>query len=141
MSTLTLTYPDIGRFADFEATRVALPRLGGMSLNETFEETLVHFEGDTQPTPFAGEGIPRAWALSVRFALAEHATMNSLIALFRSANAAADRRLMIRMNAFTVADLNPIEVVTVSAFAATPAGGRVWDVAFTANTVSYSVAV
>ena len=141
MPYLALPKPDIGRFVDFEATRVELPRLGGQSLNETYDETLELFEGDDQPTPFGGQGAPRAWALAIRFSKDEHQDLADLVALLRLARSSSDRRLMLRTNAFTVEYLNAVEVVTIAAFTTTPASGRAWDFSCVANTVAYTVAV
>jgi hypothetical protein len=142
MASLDLAAADIGRFADFEATRVVLPRLSGWQPAQAFEEALVGpFEGDLYQTAFGGTGEPRSHQLTVRFRSDEHQTMADLIALFVAAHRSADRRLLLRQNSFLVGDLNPIEVITVATYTPTYVSGQVWDLVFTATSVEYTVEV
>lgn len=138
---VALELPDIGLFSDFEATRVELPRMSGQQRTDTFEATTVRFEGDVAPTPFAGEGEDRVYALMVRYSQDEHSQLADLLDLFRTAHRAADQRIMVRPNAYAFGDLNEIEVGIVAGEVASPAGGRAWDVTFTFTTVKYSLEV
>ena len=141
MSYVTLAKPDIALFSNVSGTRVVLPRMSGQGRKRTFEQSSVRFEGDNCDTTFRGQGRGRQYSLRVRFTGAEHATMASLLALFDMAQDAADGRLQLRTNAFSVAGLNPLEVVTVSEIDEQPVGGLAWDVSFTASTVEYTLAV
>lgn len=141
MPAIELTQADIALFADPDTTRVILPRVTALQRTRTFDQAFVRFEGDQHPTPFRGEGRPRTIPVTCRFLDSEHATAAALIALFEAAQDAPDPRILIRVPVGLVADLNAIEVVTVSEVTETLVDGRAIDVAFTANTVAYTIEV
>ena len=141
MATPVLANADIALFTDPAGTRVVLPRVKSQTDGRPKEQTIVRFEGHALETQFRGEGQPRSYQLTVRFLAAEHATMGALLALFDTAHAASDGRLLLRLNAFNVADLNPIEAITVENPTRSPVGGQAWDVSFVAHAVEFSLAV
>lgn len=141
MPSVILANADLALFSDPNGTRVVLPRVKAQARNRSFQQTVVQFEGDSQPTQFRGVARPRSYGMTARFLSAEHSTMNSLLALFESAFDAADGRLLLRTNAFLVTGLNPIEAIVAADVAETPVGGQAWDVSWTAQTVKFSLAV
>lgn len=142
MSELVLARSDIGRFVDFEATRVELPRLYAQALTRAFDvsfEVFEEVEAPALPTPFTGPGGSRSWALTVRYFADEHAEMRALQQLVAAAHASPDPRLLLRPNTFLDADLNAVEVVVVAGDALVPVEGQIWDFTCTATAVVYTV--
>lgn len=143
MAAVVLARPDVGLFADFEASRVELPRMSSMVPTREREAALVRFDGDREPTPFAGEGTARSTPIVVRFWAREHAIMDALLDLFAAAHAGEGQRVMVRPNAFAVGALNGILVGTVAGDVATPVdgGAGAWDVAWTLASTRYTLEV
>lgn len=141
MGGIVLAKPDLALFSDVEATRVTIPRLRGISRTRRFDQTLVRFEGDEQPTPFRGEGRPRTYPLVARYFANEHDDLAALLALFELAQDAPDPRMLLRITAGLVPELNAIEVVVVSEITDTFVPGQAVDVSWTASTVAYTIEV
>lgn len=141
MPYLSLPTPDLALFTDVEATRIAIPHLVVQDRSKRLAGAVVQFEGDTAPTPFTGEAVPRTYELTARYVYSEHEDMAALVALLDAAHAASDSRLMLRTNARLVEALNRIEVGVAFEYAERHIGGQAWDVGFSFATVNYTVAV
>lgn len=131
MARLELQHADLALYADL-SDRVTLTRLTGMERSRDLAGTTVLFEGDTDPTPFRGQGLGRTYNLSVAFGVDEHADMVALLSLLERAHQAPDGRLLLRTHIGTVAGLDPATVVSVFGVTESPLGGRGWQVRFTA---------
>lgn len=142
MATVVLNKPDIALFADPGSTIIVIPHLIAAPRSRSFEQASVRFEGDDDVTTFRGEGRHRSHELVARFAADQHTDMLALVDLFETAHQAADGRLQLRTNFFNeTPGLQPYEVVTVAKFAEQRAGGRVWDVRFTAESAAFTIEV
>lgn len=135
MASLTLPKPDIGLWADFEATRIQFTTLKVATPSEAHDSAMVQFDGDDLPTEFAGEHRTGTVECTARFigTNAEHAACVAFVGLLRTARAAADRRLQLRTNHGLSAGFDEVHVGTVPSWQRPHLMGQAWDVIFTFN--------
>ena len=133
MTTLTLTQPDIGLFADFEATRLVIPHLQVAAPSESWDETAVLFDGDVDATGYRGDSRSAGLECRARSSNSEHADLVELVELFRFARTAPDARLLLRVNHGLVAGFDELLVGTVPDWTRVNVTGQAWDIGFTFN--------
>jgi len=141
VASLVLADSDIGLFADFAATRLVLPHLMVADPEESWDEAVVQFYGDTDPTAYRGVHRTATVRCQTRWTHRQHAGLVSLVALLRSARTAADGRLMLRTNHGLVAGFDELLVGTVSQWPRPRVMGQTWDVTFTLTRVEFTVGV
>lgn len=130
----------IGLWSD-PSNQLKIPRLTAFPITVTFAGVTAQFVGDEFPTGFHGESTARSYALTCRYMKGEQADVAALLALFATAHAAADNRLMLRTHVGQVPGLDGCDAVQVFGVQPSPGAGLYWDVAFTAAVVESSVEV
>lgn len=139
MAHLVLAMPDIGLWSDFAATRLTIAHLQVAAPDIAWDETSVLFDGDTDPTPYAGEGRASGIEVTCRFTAAEHSALVALEALLTAARTAADRRLQIRPNGGLVPGFDQAHVGTVPMWSRPRVLGQVYDLTFRLRTANHTI--
>lgn len=141
MASVVLAKPDLALFSNPEV-RVVLPHLIAAPRTRTTDRALVRFEGYEAPHAFRGEGRVRDYDLTCRYGADEHDDILELLQVLAAADAAADGRLALRTNFFTVAGLDLYEIISITGDVEERDIGRAaWDVRFPVRTVNGTIEV
>lgn len=142
MASVQLSRAELSLLSDPAGTRVVIPSLVSMPISRGRDRVAVRFLGDAHPTGFHGEGRDHTYALSCRYARAQHAELLALIELLDEiAPAATDPRLLLRTHWSLAAGLDvAVAVELTGSLSVTPDAPAV-DVSFTVQVVEHTFAV
>lgn len=141
MTSIVLTKADIALLADIANTLLEIDHLTTADGTESYDSALVWFdEGEDEPslpTEYRGQGRTATMQCTARFVGREagHLACVAFVDLLRTARAAADARLQLRVHAGLVGGFDEAYVGKVSSWGRPRVIGLNWDVSFTFDQV------